>query len=342
MSNIIRRQLLAGLPAMLLSSLPWRCATASNAKASIGGLFHDVDLLHGCIVAKNGSLHSSVCKGSAPKLSIDFWTFRVSEIEANELPANVGKVVVWDDVFSSRGLHRRVGEIIEALGKYYNFDVALSSDTFGFHLENCSEMGPTIARILPDISVESSSARIALIDIESFGVSRLDWTDILPHLRGHYNLVVGFAHFPGNGPTHWRAVFGEDIDHSNTWRAITHCDLSFLTSDALLGFNQILECDVRQPHLNAMLHKLIIELSTTEFLDTVTAEDGAPFFGIGALPQSPGEVAEAVERQRRVLWSEFSDRGPELPIVFAEQDKRSEPLINAGLSVWPLRAASTA
>jgi hypothetical protein len=206
-------------------------------------------------------------------------------------------------------------------------------------------MGPTIARILPNISIESSSLRIALIDIESFGVSRLDWTDILPHLRGHYDLVVGFAHFPGEGPIHWRAVFGEDIDHSNTWRAVAHCDLSFLTSDALLGFNQILECDVRQPHLNTMLQKLIRALSTTEFLHTVTAEDGAPFFGIGALPpQSPGDdsVSKAVERHRRVLWSEFSDRVPELPIVFAEQDKRGEPIINEGFSVWPLRTASAA
>jgi hypothetical protein len=345
MLDILRRQVLATLPSMLLSSLQWRGATAFNTKAIIYRPFHDVDSFYGCIFAKTGSLSSAACEGSLPASSIDYWTFRVSEIEADDLPPNIGRVVVWDDVFFRRGLCRQVGKIVEAIRRCYHFDAAMSSNTFGFHLENCSEIGPVITSVLPNISLLSSSLRIALIDIESFGISRLDWPDILPHLRGHYDLVVGFAHFPGGGPKDGRVMFGEDVDHSDTWSAVAHCDLSFMTTDALLGFDQMLDCEVRQPHLNAMLQRLIRALSTVDFLHTVTAEAGTPFLCIGALPlQSSANSfgSEAIERHRRILSSEFSDEDPELPIVFAKQDKRGAPLINEGLSLWPLRAASAA
>jgi hypothetical protein len=167
MLNVIRRRLLAALPSMLLTPLPWSRATAPNAKAGLNnGSFHDGDYPQGCIFAKTRNLRSAF-EGGLPTSSIDFWIFRVSEIKANDLPANIGKVVVWDDVFSSRRLHRQVGEIIEAVRKYYRFHVVVSSDTIGFHLENFSEIGPTIARMLSNISFVPSSVRIALIDIES-------------------------------------------------------------------------------------------------------------------------------------------------------------------------------
>ena len=343
MANVVRRQLLSALPSMLLMQSPWQLAIASSTRADANdGLFQECDYPHGCIFARMGSLHSASCK-SEPASAIDFWTFRVSEIEANDLPPNIGKVVFWDDVFSSRGLCERVREILEAVRRYYYFDVALSSNTFGFHLQNCSGIGPVIASVLSNSSFANSSVRIALIDIASIGVSRFGWPDILPHLRAHYDLVVGFAHFAGKGPMHLRAMFGDEIDHSYTWSAIAHCDLSFLTSDALLGFDQVLDCDMRQPHLGAMLRRLIRSLSTAEFLHTVIAENGARIFCIGALPlQSSANSCgfEAIERHRHILSSDIFDEGPELPIVFAERDKRGVPVISKGLSLWPLRAAS--
>jgi hypothetical protein len=47
------------------------------------GLFKRMIIFMAVFFAKMGNLHSASCEGNLPPSSIDFWTFRVSEIEAN-------------------------------------------------------------------------------------------------------------------------------------------------------------------------------------------------------------------------------------------------------------------
>jgi hypothetical protein len=347
MDDVIRRQILAGLSSMLLTVLPLGRPFASTAKAGTNRRhLAESDFFLGCIFAKRAGLPSVCCDGGLPSPLIDFWTARVSEIEINEMPPNIGRVVVWDDVFSRRRLAQSAHEIFAALARYYGFDFVTGSDNFAFHIEGFSEIGSMIAKVLPASSNVCKSPRIALIDIESCGVSRLDWPDLLPHLRAHYDLIVGFAHFAGRGPSHWSAVFADDTDyHSSTRTTIAHCDLSFLTSDALLGFDHVLDCDVRQPYLNTLLDELIGALSGVDFLKAVTGIAGVQTFGMGALPAQSLDnflTSNAVERQRSIVLREFGNAGPKLSLVFAADDECRAPLLTQSLALWPLRPMNVA
>src|SRR6476646_1541026 len=117
MDNFIRRQILAGLSSMLLATVPLGRKVVSTAKAAKNrSRFDDRDLLLGCILANRAASPTVCCDGGLPSPLIDFWTARVSEIEINEMPSNIGRVVVWDDVFSRRRLAQSAHEIFAALG----------------------------------------------------------------------------------------------------------------------------------------------------------------------------------------------------------------------------------
>jgi hypothetical protein len=345
MDAVIRRQILVGLSSMLLAALPLGRSFASTAKAGPNRRhFAESDFPLGCIFARRAALPPVCCDGDLPSPLIDFWTARVSETEINDLPPKIGRVVVWDDVFSRRRLVQSAHEIFAALAQYYGFDLVSGSDNFAFHLDGFSEIGSTIARVLPANGNARNSPRIALIDVESCGPTRLDWPDLLPHLRAHYDLILGFAHFSGPGPSHWRTVLGETTYHSSSRAAMAHCDLSFLTSDALLGFDEPLDSDVRKPFLNALLLELIGALSTVDFIKTEIGDTGLKDFAVGALPARSSDdccASNTVQQQRQIVLGEFGNTSPELSLVFAAKDEVRLPLLTQRLLLWPLRPTST-
>jgi hypothetical protein len=272
--------------------------------------------------------------------SIDFWTFRVSEIESTMLPTLVSRVVVWDDVFSPRSVVKSAKSILDVIPEYYGFNPLLGANSFAFHLEGVTEIGSMATKVLPERVRPFGSRRIALIHIESCGLSRYDWPDILPHLHAHYDLVVGFAHFAGRGPSHLHELYDGALANSRAWAALACCNLSFLTSDALLGFDDVLDCDVRQPYLNTLLRHLVRALSTIDFVQAVIGAVGTPSFGIGPLPpQGSGDqsASESVERQRHNISCEFSGTDPRLPFIFAAENGSSSPFQNERFALWPLR-----
>jgi hypothetical protein len=346
MVQVIRRQLLAGLSSLLLTSEPLCRAVASTARSGNNGRdFDDSDYTLGCILAKRAGLAFVRGNGDQPATSIDFWTTRVSEIEFEEFPPNIGRVVVWDDVFSCRHLANRVQDIYAALGRYYGFDCAMGSDSFAFHLEGFSDVGSVIANLLLDSACVRVSPRVAIVDIESSGITRLRWSDFLPHLRAHYDFIIRFAHFAGQGPSHWGTLFGEERDyHSSIRTSLTHCDLSFFTSDGLLGFEDALESGVRGTYLHALLHELTCALSSVEFLNKVTGMAGVSSFGMGASPSqaSPQDGFTSSARQRRIILQEFGIAGLSLPLVHPAEDENRWPLLAQGLALWPLRPSHVA
>jgi hypothetical protein len=118
------------------------------------------------------------------------------------------------------------------------------------------------------------------------------------------------------------------------------CDLSFLTSDALLGFDDVVDSDVRYPYLNALLHDLIRALSTTDFIKIVTGASPAQSFGIGPLPpQGAGykTASEEIERQRHDISYEFSN-SLGLPFVFAPANGSNLLFRHERIALWPLES----
>jgi hypothetical protein len=200
--------------------------------------------------------------------SIDLWTFRVSEIETSTLPASVGRVIVWDDLFSPRTLTRSVKSILEVFPEWYGFDPLLGRCSF--HLDGFSEIGPVIQAVLPAATGLIRSHRLALIDVESCGVSRIDWPDILLHLRNSYDVVIGFAHFVGRGRSHPHELFDGILDNSRTSNILDCCDFAFWTSDALLGFDEVPDYEARGPVLTVLVHDLIHALSANDLVRTLT------------------------------------------------------------------------
>jgi hypothetical protein len=335
MKNIDRRSFLAGVAVSSLPSFGYQ--SPAYACVDQSRFTYDHDLPHGCIFARMESQSVSNSVPQAP--SIDFWTFRVSEIESTTLPTFVSRVVVWDDVFSTRNVVKSAKSILNAIPKYYGFNASVGANSFAFHLEGATEIGSIATKVLSEKVCPFGSQRIALIDIESCGVSRYDWLDVLPHLHAHYDLVVGFSHFSGRGPSHLRKLFDGALDNSRTWAALACCNLSFLTSDALLGFDDVVDSDVRCPYLNALLHDLIRALSAKEFVQAVTGASGAPSFGIGPLPpQGAGDksASESIERQRHNISYEFSNTDPCLPFVLAPENGSDLQFRNESFALWPL------
>jgi hypothetical protein len=136
---VTRRKLFAGVGAYSLSSfVPCRRWVDADVSQSARLIANEDELPHGCIFArKDGKRSPSDDAVSAP--SIDFWTFRVSEIEINTLAASISRVIIWDDLFSSRTLARSVKSILEAFPEWYGFEPLLGRCSF--HLDGFSEIG---------------------------------------------------------------------------------------------------------------------------------------------------------------------------------------------------------
>lgn len=289
MTIITRRKLLAGASACSLSSFVacgrWVEADVSESGPSVA---NEYQLPYGCIFARMDGKRSPADDAFTTR-SVDFWTFRVSEIETNTLPESVGRVIIWDDVFSARTLAKRVKSILDVFPEWYGFDPRLARCSF--HLDGFNEIGPVARAVLPEAIGPFRSHRLALIDVESCGVSRIDWLDILPCLRNSYDLVVGFTHFAGRGPTDPHDLCAGAWDQARTSNTLACCDFSFWTSDSLLGFDEMLDCETRAPLLAAVVHDLVHALSTTDLTRTLAGTPEAQrLFARRLRPERPHEI----------------------------------------------------
>ncbi|MGY3582077.1 hypothetical protein ACVIGB_001000 [Bradyrhizobium sp. USDA 4341] len=290
----------------------------------------DFNWRYGCILAK-----SLTCDGTAkPGASLlDFWRFRVSEIDPLLLPLISGHVTVWDDLFPrdklESQLHSSLPEIQNHdLGKPSAYRVVL--DPF-----DCLKQG--IVSLLDDARFPRSSRCVAVVDLCSAGVGPLEWRDILPFLRCHYDVIVGIASIAGLGFADHHQMFGED---DGLWSQLSaemkFCDVSFLTSDGLLGFGDALTANVRAAYLNNLIHELTHTLVSKELFNRVLAANKSSHFAIGAThPMSSCQALPSpTEHQRIVLAAGFCD--PHRGGVF-ERMADDLPLVLGNVAFWPLQ-----
>jgi hypothetical protein len=154
MNNIDRRSFVAGVAASSLPSLGYQLP--AYARVNDTQFTDDGDLPHGCIFARM-VCQKSISNRTPQDPSIDFWTFRVSEIESTTLPTFVSRVVVWDDAFSARNVVKSVNSILGAIPKYYGFNPLLGENSFAFHLDGITEMRSMATKGLPEKVCPSST-----------------------------------------------------------------------------------------------------------------------------------------------------------------------------------------
>lgn len=320
-----RRRFLSGLTTTTLA--PLLALSKSVASSADDALADEAEFAHGCVFARKDSA------GSVPSETplIDFWTFRLSEIEPAYLPAHVSPIVVWDEVFAPRRTKQTLQRIVCAISDFYAFEPRVPPNAVSFYLDEKTAMGPTISRLLSNGASTPTRSRIALIDLQSCGLSRIGWRQIIPHLKVHYDLVVGFTHHPGRGPNDWAGRFDDEIVNSDSSWAMRQCAYLFETSDALLGYNDMLECEQRHIPLNTLLYSLADALSSLDFRQAIASTGTGRSFAIAHIP---APLSLEVERQRRTVRQEFGETHRDTPITFDARVHDASKTLGA----WPFIA----
>jgi len=170
-------------PSVALSTMRAYARTLQNDELSV----HNSGFLEGFIIACEDSL-SHQAGDSAP---IDFWTSRVSDIESTHLQSYCRRIIIWDDLFSLRRISRSATEIFGAIWRFYEFDARHHPHQAGIHLDQITNLDDVLLSVLSARSKPLQTTRVAIIDLDSTGVTSLDWPPILSHLRAHYDCVVG-------------------------------------------------------------------------------------------------------------------------------------------------------
>ena len=181
MSLIHRRRLLANLLAAPLSACTATNLLAAPQTVPDLGLQADSDLSPGIVIAWEAGARSDGL--------IDFWTARVSDSDLSASSPHVQRIVMWDDLFLHRSVHKTVDQIQRAIPTYYGFDCRAKPNGSSFHLAGMNNFDEALAAVFD----AEARARIALVDLDSCGVTALNWLQIVPRLRLHYDVVGGFA-----------------------------------------------------------------------------------------------------------------------------------------------------
>jgi hypothetical protein len=180
-SLIHRRRLLANLLAAPLSACAAINLLAAAKVVPDSGLQADSNLSPGVVIAWEASARSDGL--------IDFWTARVSDSDLSVSSPHVQRIVMWDDLFLHRSVHKTVDQIRRAIPTYYGFDCRAKPNGSSFHLAGMNSFDEALAAVFD----AEARARIALVDLDSCGVTALNWLQIVPRLRLHYDVVGGFA-----------------------------------------------------------------------------------------------------------------------------------------------------
>lgn len=102
---------------------------------------------------------------------------------------HVQRILMWDDLFLHRSVHKTVDQIRRAIPTYYGFDCRAKPNGSPFHLAGMNNFDEARAAVFD----AEARARIALVDLESSGVTDLNWLQIVPRFRLHYDVAGGFA-----------------------------------------------------------------------------------------------------------------------------------------------------
>lgn len=123
---------------------------------------------------------------------IDIWTSQIGSLDLALLPEQLGRAVLWHDVRGATGLARSISEIISASEECFGIKPVLGSNAAAViaSVEFQSSFEILLNSFAPAL-LKTIGRRIAVIDLSSCGLTRLQWLDVIPLLRSLYTHIVG-------------------------------------------------------------------------------------------------------------------------------------------------------
>lgn len=211
-----------------------------------------------CVIARQ--------PGSLPSAIIDVWTGQIGSLDLEQLPEQLGRVVVWHDIRGAKGLSRSIADILLATEEYFGIKPILGSNAVA-HVGNSGGLSSSIEILFKQFESASRGAigcRIAVIDLSSCGLTHLRWLDVIPLLRRYYTHVIGVDYsFPGfcELDPEFEPPHGLSTLALSTLRA---CDYYLLASDESLSGQAELSIDERSIEFTRSIHDLCLSVGSTE------------------------------------------------------------------------------
>jgi hypothetical protein len=219
MSLFLRRQLLASLALSTFGVLvpPYSNSTArrpTGDRRCIEG-----DSLDGVILAWEAL--------SSRNALVDLWTARVSDIDMFLLPPGVRRITMWDDLFRSKAIKSEVEKILDYMPSFYGFDCRVKSNGMAFHLAGINSLNDTVGAACFKMGTNA----VAIVDLDSCGVTNIEWHDVLPEMRNHYEIIVGVAHGSADN-VDWLELggMGDSFFGPSSLSAMKQCDFGVYTT----------------------------------------------------------------------------------------------------------------
>jgi hypothetical protein len=333
MTLIRRRRFLANL---LTAPLGFSALSADASIRRTLAQDDDRGLSAGCILAWENKDH---CDGS-----IDFWTMRASDIDPATFSTSAQRVVLWDDVFWLKTIRQIADEIKAAIPEYFGFDPRVQPNGFAFHADGMNTFDQVLAQVFEVKSRDPNRARTALLDLDSSGVTALDWSQILPRIRSHYDFIVGVAHATHlcTSPEKLRPIgSGGSFIYDSTWRNMQKCDFSVVYSDTLLSGNPEPNLEEMGGSPSGLISSLTSALNNQRLIRRLSKRSAGkpaipPMFGISGVATrltDEGHFSE-ISAQQNVLEKLFGSLSEEQTVLMLDIGEESGTIRT--LSLWPI------
>jgi hypothetical protein len=255
MNTCSRRRLLANFAT---SSL----AAALGGNAHVDATVSNRGLVEACCVAWKQARFG--------RRIVDLRTARCTSIHPFQFPDTIGLVVVWDDLISDRDVRSNVLEIQSAISKYFDVSIAADKTNACVHFGKAElvkdALGPLFIQKVA--FREFREDRVAIVDLGSCGLTRLDWHHLIPFLRSLYGTVVGLDYsFPEFAEVDPDFFCAPHFTSDSCWRNLASCDHWAIASDVSLSQRSDLSNEDRKLAFTSYLCDFAVELGNAERIE---------------------------------------------------------------------------
>jgi hypothetical protein len=180
--------------------------------------------------------------------TIDLWTARCGSIDVLRLSDQLGRFIVWDDIISDHDEGRSIGAIKSAISRWFGILPIMNGTNSATHLGDVRGVPRTLGCALARFRNDETplTDRIAIVDLDSCGVTRLQWRDLIPCLKEVYGTVVGLdysdPYFNEFDPAYYSAPY---LMSEDSWRTLMACDYWAVASDNSLSRQKDLCAEAR-------------------------------------------------------------------------------------------------
>jgi hypothetical protein len=110
------------------------------------------------------------------------------------VPKSIGLVAVWDDIFLERSAKPTLDRIELAIARYFAIDRHGEGCRLSLQLGDVDQLSSLLGHSFEGLlSADRFHDAVAIVDVDSCGVTSLDWMDFITHLKRIYKLVIGVS-----------------------------------------------------------------------------------------------------------------------------------------------------